>query len=215
MSGERKIRVLLADDHIVMRDGLRALLNTAPDMEVVDSVGDGRQAVRQARATKPDIVIMDLGMPEMNGVEATRLLAERDPEVRVIILSMHSSAEHVHRALAAGAAGYVLKEAAAGEVLDAVRTVRAGRRYLSRSLRDAERPEPLRTDGPLDSLSSRERQVLQLVAEGRSSLEIAAIVHLSPKTVETYRSRLMKKLGLNDIPALVKFALQQGLIHFD
>lgn len=210
----RKTRVLLADDHAVMRDGLRVLLDTAPDFEVIDAVADGRQAVRQARALKPDIVLMDLSMPELNGVEATRLLAEREPAVKVIILSMHSSAEHVHRALAAGASGYVLKEAAAVEVLEAVRSVQSGRRYLSASLRETA-PMEARREGPIDSLSSRERQVLQLVAEGRSSIEIAEIVHLSPKTVETYRSRLMRKLDLDDVPALVKFALQHGLIHFD
>lgn len=207
------IRVLLADDHAIIRDGLRALLQSIADIEVVDAVGDGRKAVRHAIELRPDVVIMDIAMPDLNGIEAVRMLRDKLPSARVVMLSMHSDSEHVYRALNAGAAGYLLKESAADEVVSAVRAVRAGQRYLSRALESLERRSEARTSrvSPLDSLSARERQVLQLVVEGRSSTEIARMIHLSPKSVDTYRSRLMKKLGVADVTALVKFAIQHGL----
>jgi DNA-binding NarL/FixJ family response regulator len=207
------IRVLLADDHVMMRDGLKALLTASLDISVVAEVGNGRDAVRRAEELKPDVAIMDISMPELNGMEATRLLRDKCPGTRVVILSMHSSSEHVFRALEAGAMGYVLKESAGAEVNAAVRAVHGGRRYLSRAI--AAREPAVRSgaarSSPLDSLSGRERQVLQLVVEGHSSAEIARRVHLSPKSVDTYRSRLMKKLGVGDVPALVKFAVQHGI----
>ena len=207
------IRVLLADDHVMMRDGLKALLTASLDVSVVAEVGNGRDAVRRAEELKPDVAIMDISMPELNGMEATRLLRDKCPGTRVVILSMHSSSEHVFRALEAGAMGYLLKESAGAEVNAAVRAVHGGRRYLSRAIAAL---EPAVRSGagrpsPLDSLSGRERQVLQLVVEGHSSAEIARRVHLSPKSVDTYRSRLMKKLGVGDVPALVKFAVQHGI----
>jgi DNA-binding NarL/FixJ family response regulator len=207
------IRVLLADDHVLMREGLRALLASNPDISVVAGVGDGREAVRIAGQLKPDVAVMDISMPGLNGTEATRMMRARCPATRIIMLSMHSTAEHVYRALEAGATGYVLKESAAAEVIAAVRAVHAGRRYLSPGLGGLALEPGLDANksSPLESLSSRERQVLQLVVEGRSSAEIARIVSLSPKTVETYRSRLMKKLGVADVPSLVKFAVQHGL----
>ena len=205
------IRVLLADDHAMLREGLRALL-TASGINVVGEVSDGREAVRRAQELDPDVVVMDVSMPELNGIEAAGIIRERSPRAKVVMLSMHSSTEHIHRAFAAGAAGYVLKASASLEVIAAVKAVHAGQRYLSPALRQAEiEAGAPRQRSPLDSLSSRERQVLQLVVEGRSSAEIAGIVHLSPKTVDTYRSRLMKKLGVSDVPSLVKFALEHGL----
>lgn len=211
------IRVLLADDHAIIRDGLRALLQSIADIEVVDAVGNGRTAVQRAIELKPDVVIMDIAMPDLNGIEAVRMLRDKLPSTRVVMLSMHSDSEHVYRALNAGAAGYLLKESAADEVVSAVRAVRAGQRYLSRALESLERRSEVRTGrvSPLDSLSARERQVLQLVVEGRSSTEIARMIHLSPKSVDTYRSRLMKKLGVADVTALVKFAIQHGLTSMD
>lgn len=206
------IRVLIADDHAVLRDGLASLLGSDPSIEVVASVGNGPAAVAETVRLGPDVVIMDVTMPELNGIEATRQLQRLRPSARVIMLSMHSTSEHVHWAMAAGAAGYLLKDAAGDELLAAVRTVHAGRRYLSRTLPQsgtASHADP--GTSPLDSLSARERQVLQLVAEGRSSAEIAAQVHLSPKSVDTYRSRLMKKLGVADITGLVKFAVRHGI----
>jgi DNA-binding NarL/FixJ family response regulator len=172
-------------------------------------VGNGRDAVRLARELRPDVVVMDVGMPEMNGIDATQQLQERCPQVRVAILSMHSSSEHVFRAFRAGASAYVLKEAAACEMEAAVRAVHAGQRYLSRALKPVQ-PMP-GAKSPIEALSLRERQVLQLVVEGYSSADIALRVHLSPKTVETYRVRVMRKLGVKDFPALVRFALKAGL----
>ena len=207
------IRVLLADDHAIMREGLRALLSASPGISVVADVANGREALRRAEELAPDVLVMDIAMPDLNGIEAARMIHEKFPAIRIVILSMHSSTEHIFRAFEAGASGYVLKESAGSEVITAVHTAYAGGRYLSPALADLARETGLidARSSPLDSLSARERQVLQLVVEGKSSAEIAQIVHLSPKSVETYRSRLMKKLGVGDVPSLVKFAIQHGL----
>jgi len=207
------IRVLLADDHTLVREGLRALLTASGLITVVAEVSDGRQAFRRACELMPDVVVMDVAMPELNGIEAAGLIQAKCPDAKIVMLSMHSSTEHIHRAFAAGAAGYVLKASASQEVIAAVQAVHAGQRYLSPALRQAaaDAAPGVKRAGPLESLSTRERQVLQLVVEGKSSAAIATTVHLSPKTVDTYRSRLMKKLGVSDVPALVKFALQHGI----
>jgi DNA-binding NarL/FixJ family response regulator len=212
------ISVLLADDHAVVRDGLRALLEAQTDIEVVGDAANGREVLRLAQQLHPDVVVMDIAMPELNGVEATQQMHDAYPSTQVLILSMHSTTEHIFRALQAGARGYLLKDSAGAEVVDAVRVVHAGRRYLSQKIAAtviddyiAERHRA----SPLESLSSRERQILQLVAEGKSSTEIAAILFLSPKTVDTYRSRLMHKLDIGDLPSLVKFAIQHGVTQLD
>ena len=207
------IRVLLADDHAVIREGLKALLERTADILVVGEAANGRDAVSRSKELEPDVVIMDLTMPGLNGIEAVRLLREKCPATQVVMLSMHSDAEHVFRALEAGAKGFVLKESAGDEVAAAVRAAHVGERYLSRTI---EAPESTgrslaRAVSPLDRLSAREREVLQLVVEGRSSAEIAATIHLSPKTVETYRVRLMAKLRVRDVPGLVRFAIEHGL----
>lgn len=208
------IRILLADDHAVVRDGLCALLGAEPGMEVVGSVADGVEAVQAAARLHPDVVVMDINMPLLNGIEATRGIVALDPRPSVLILSMHGSSEHVYRALQAGARGYLLKESAGSEVIGAVRTIAGGRRFLSQKISDtaidAYIAESSRR-GPLDSLSPRERQLLQLLAEGRSNAEAARILSLSVKSVETYRSRLLQKLGLRDLAALVRFAMEHGL----
>ncbi len=206
------IRVLLADDHALMREGLRALLTTAPDIEVVGEVRTGLEAESRVLQLDPDVVLMDIAMPDLNGIEAARLIHAKCPAVRIVMLSMHATAEYVYRAFEAGASGYLLKEVAVEEVITAVRTVHEGRRYLSPAL--AESAPDLdfgHARSPVDSLSARERQVLQLVVEGKTSSEIAGMIHLSPKSVQTYRSRLMMKLAVNDLPSLVKFALEHGL----
>jgi len=212
------ISVLLADDHAVVRDGLRALLEAQTDIEVVGDAANGREVLRLAQQLHPDVVVMDIAMPELNGVEATQQMHDAYPSTQVLILSMHSTTEHIFRALQAGARGYLLKDSAGAEVVDAVRVVHAGRRYLSQKIAAtviddyiAERHRA----SPLESLSSRERQILQLVAEGKSSAEIATILFLSPKTVDTYRSRLMHKLDIGDLPSLVKFAIQHGVIQLE
>jgi len=209
------IAVLLADDHAIVREGLRMILEAQEDIQVVGEAADGRQAVRLAREARPAVVLMDIAMPELNGVEATRMLHAEQANIAVVILSMHATAEHIHRAFQAGARGYLLKESAGKEVVEAVRTVRQGRRYLSPPIADLMLEGQLHPEGagrsPLESLSAREREILQYVVEGKSSAEIAGVLFLSPKTVETYRSRLMHKLGVGDVPSLVKFAIQHGL----
>ena len=207
------IRVLLADDHALVREGLLALLAANPNISVVAAVGNGRDAVSRTEQFNPDVVVMDVSMPELNGIEAARLIRVRCPATRVVMLSMHSTTEHVFRAFEAGATGYVLKESAGAEVIAAVQTAYLGRRYLSPALSEPghEPGTSVARKSPLESLSSRERQVLQLVVEGRTSAEIAHLVHLSPNTVETYRSRVMRKVGVADLTALVKFAVEHGI----
>lgn len=204
------ISVFLADDHALLRDGLRALLEMHADIVVVGSASSGREAVRAVLRLKPQVVLMDIAMPGLNGIEAMQKIAERCPESRVVVLSMYATAEHYHRARRAGAWGYLLKESAGAEAVDAVRAVAVGRHYFSRKLTDAFGHKE-HAASPLESLSGREREILQLVVEGRTSLDIASIISVSPKTVETYRSRLMQKLKVGDIPALVKFAIQHGI----
>lgn len=213
--GTMRLRVVLADDHTIVREGLATLLGQTPDIEVIATASTGSQAVRAARTLAPDVLVTDISMPELNGIEAARAIRERDARIAIVVLSMHSTSEHVARAFAAGANGYVLKDAASDEIVAAVRAVASGRRYLSRALADVVSEAAAPAASPLASLSARERQVLQLVVEGRSSAQIAQQIHLSPKTVETYRSRLMKKLGVADIPALVKFAVRHGVTALD
>lgn len=215
------IKVFLADDHTVIRDGLRFMLEAQGDITVVGDAADGRQAVNQVQKLKPDVVLMDIAMPELNGIEATQQIRQTCPRTQVIILSVYSSAEHIFRAMQAGARGYLLKESAGKEVVSAVRAVHVGRRYLSRKIADTmiddyvHQRESTEAKSPLEKLSPREREVLQLVVEGKSSREIATILYLSPKSVETYRSRLMQKLGVDNLPDLVKFAIQHGLTSLE
>lgn len=208
------IAVLIVDDHAVVSEGLRSLIEAQDDMRVVACVADGREAVNKARELKPDVVLMDIAMPNLNGIEATHLIRTRLETTQVVILSMHSNQEYVLRALQAGARGYVLKKSASKEVVDAIRTAHRGGRYLSQKLVESAIDDLLR-DGsitdPLDVLSSRERQVLQLLVEGKSNAVIARSLSLSPRTVETYRARVMQKLNIDDIPSLVKFAIQHGV----
>lgn len=215
------IKVFIADDHAVVREGLRFILETEGDIIVIGEAADGRQAVRQIRKLAPDVVVMDIAMPKLNGIEATAQILNGKVNTRVIIFSMHSTKEHIFRALEAGAQGYLLKESAGKEMVKAVRTVYAGRRFLSDHISHKVIDDYIyqrRADSkesPLKRLSPREREVLQLVVEGKSSAEIAESIFLSPKTVETYRSRLMQKLGLKDLPSLVKFAIQHGMTSLE
>ena len=211
------ITVFLADDHAVVRDGLRVLLEAQPDIRVIGDAADGRETVRRVTRLCPDVVVLDIAMPELNGIEAAREITQVCPSTQVIFLSMHSTTEHIFRALQAGAHGYLLKESAGIEVVNAVRAVHAGHRYLSPKISDSliddyvHQRQVAEAQSPLARLSPREREVLQLVVEGKSSAEIAGILSLSLKTVETYRSRLMQKLDISDLPSLVKFAIQHGL----
>ena len=208
------ISVFIVDDHRILRDGLRMLLEAQHDIEFVGDAEEGREAVSRVVASRPDIVLMDITMPELNGIEATRQIQDELSATRVIILSVHADSEHVYRAFQAGAWGYMLKESAGSEVVKAVRTVYAGNRYLSQKLVEAGMESYVyerQNRSPIDQLSEREREVFQLTVEGNTSAAIAEKLSLSPKTVETYRSRVMEKLGVDDITGLVRFAIKHGL----
>ena len=212
------ISVILVDDHEVVRDGLRHLIEAQPDLRFLAGFSDGQEAVRFAASAHPDVAVVDVAMPNMNGIEVTRQIHDACPATEVLILSMHAEPEYIYKAFRAGARGYVIKESAGGEVVGALRTLRSGRRYLSRKLDRyaieryiGERGE----DNPLERLSARERQVLQLIVEGKTSAEVAARLGLSPKSVDTYRSRMMKKLEIEDLAALVKFAIRHGITSLE
>ena len=212
------IRIYIADDHTIVRDGLAVMLQVHSDITVVGSGSDGRQAVKEIEQLHPDVVIMDIAMPNLNGIEAALLLRDVAPAVKTIMLSMYATKEHIFRALQAGARGYLLKNSAGSELVNAIRIVQSGQRYLSQKIADTVVDDYLlesRAAGPLDALSTREREVLQLVAEGHSSAQVAAMLSLSPKSIETYRSRLMQKIGVSDLPSLVKFSIHHGLISLE
>lgn len=204
------ITVYLVDDQRILREGLRALLELDGDISVVGEASDGRAALDGILAAKPEVVLMDVTMPDLNGIDATQILTQKAPQIKVIILSVHSDSEHVYRAFQAGATGYLLKESAGAEVLAAVRAVKENRRYVSPKIADA---LALRRDkrSPFESLSAREREVLQLTVAGATSAAIAGKLNLSPKTVDTYRSRVMEKLGAQNLPELVRLAIKHGL----
>jgi DNA-binding NarL/FixJ family response regulator len=208
------IKVLLADDHSILREGVAALLQAHEGMAVVAHAQDGREAVRKATELEPDVAIMDIVMPELDGIEATRLIRRARAATQVVILSMYSTTEHIFRAFQAGAKGYLLKESAGAELVAAVKSVHAGRRYLSQKITETVVDDYIRERHPIDplgQLSDRERQILQLVAAGKSTADIARSLFLSPKTVDTYRSRLMHKLDIDNFAGLVRFAIACGL----
>jgi DNA-binding NarL/FixJ family response regulator len=206
------INVLLADDHGVLRDGVRRLLESHADIKVVGLVDDGVEAVERAAALAPHVALIDIAMPRLNGLEATRRIVERTPGCAVVILSMHSSADMIRAALGAGARGYLLKESAGDEVVKAVRSVAAGRRFLGEGLAERLLDAP---DTPLARLTAREREVLRLVVQGKSNAEAAAALGLAARSVETYRLRLMQKLDIGDLASLVKFAVRHGITSLE
>ena len=214
----RPIRILLADDHAILRDGIRALLSDETDLNVVGEAENGRQALEQARALRPDIVIMDIGMPLLSGLEATTQIRRDVPEARVLILTMHQNEEYLAHVLAAGASGYVLKDVAGRELVSAIRQVAGGEPFFSPSMTKTltslylHSLEAERTHDPYSDLTIREREVLQLVAEGFTNHQIAEMLKLSIKTVKTHRLHLMQKLDLHDRTELVKYAFQKGII---
>jgi len=207
------IRILLVDDHALVRHGFRMILAAQPDMEIAGEAGNGREAVELAQKLKPDVVVMDVAMPELNGIEATRRIIELAPRARVLALSMHKDAVYVREILRAGARGYLLKDSADADLLAAVRAVAKGDGYLSPGVSEAVLSDYRRhvTD-PLDLLTSREREVLQLIAEGKTNKEIATSLTLSVYTVEAHRGRLMEKLNLHSTGELVRFAVRSGLV---
>jgi DNA-binding NarL/FixJ family response regulator len=209
------VRVVLADDHALVRAGLRALIETMSGIEVVGEARDGREAVQRVGEHGPHVVLLNVSMPEMNGLEATRRIAAEHPRTKVLVLSMHADEEYVRRALAAGASGYLLKDSDRAELESALRAVARGEGWISpvaskavaNALARGERPA-----GPFEVLTARQREVLQLVAEGRSTKEIASRLGLSPKTVDVHRSQLMLRLGVRGIPALVRAAIRLGVV---
>jgi two-component system response regulator NreC len=214
----KQIRILLADDHVVMRRGLRLLLETQPEFLVVGEASDGRQAIEQGQALKPDVAVLDIAMPNLNGAEAAQRINEMLPNMAIIILSMHSDESYVLRALRAGAKGYLLKDSAEGDLIEAIRTVSQGKTFfspeISRMLVE-DYVREIRTRGVDDSyelLSSREREILHLLAEGKQNKEIAALLNLSPYTIETHRRNLQEKLNLHNFAELVLYAVRKGLI---
>jgi len=211
------ITIVLADDHHVVRQGLRALLEGESEFSVVGEASEGLEVIKLVERLKPTILLLDLMMPGLNGLEVTRQVRQRWPETRVLILSMHANEAYVLEALRSGAAGYVLKDASAADLIQAVHEVAAGRRYLSPPLSEraieayVQRAEVASADD-YETLSTREREVLQLAAEGRTNAEIAARLFISPRTVETHRANLMRKLGLHNQTELVRYAIQRGII---
>ena len=213
-----KVRVLLADDHTLLRDGIRALLEDQPDMAVVGEAQDGRQTVQLAHDLRPEIVLMDIAMPLLNGLEATRQIKRDHPEIHVLVLTMHDNEEYIHEVLAAGASGYVLKQAAASELVAAIRAVHRGEAVLSPAItrvviQDYLRAEAAQPVTASNELTIREREVLQLIAEGHTSKEISEILCLAVKTVQAHRTSLMQKLDLHDRGDLIKYAIQKKIIE--
>jgi DNA-binding NarL/FixJ family response regulator len=209
----KRIRILLADDHGVVRQGFKMILSAEADMEIVGEAGNGREAVELAERLKPDIVVMDVAMPELNGIEATRRLAESAPHARVLALSMHKDSVYVRETLRAGARGYLLKDSGANDLVAAVRAVASGEGYLSPAVSNAVLDDYRRhVTNAIDLLTSREREVLQMLAEGKTNKEIAATLNLSVYTVDAHRGHIMEKLNLHSINELVRFAVRNGMI---
>jgi DNA-binding NarL/FixJ family response regulator len=209
-------RVLLVDDHDVVRAGLRSALEALPDMEVVGEAGDGRTALALVRHLSPQVVLMDISMPELNGLDTTRQVIAEGCGTKVITVSMHADRQWVSEVLRAGASGYVLKNTAVEELRAAIRAVMAGKVYLSPAIagvvvQDYVRHVPDRARGPFDTLTPREREVLQLLAEGKTSKEMAAALNVSAKTVEMHRGQIMTKLGIHTVAELTKLAIREGL----
>jgi two-component system response regulator NreC len=214
----KKLRILLADDHIVMRTGLRALLERQPDLEVVGESENGRETVGLAASLRPDVVVMDVGMPVLNGIEATEMIVNQCPTVAVVILSMHADESYVMRALKAGARGYLLKDSAAADLIGAIQATSQGKSFfspkVSRILAE-DYVRVLKQKGAVDTydlLTSREREILQLLAEGKANKEVATALNISPYTVETHRSHILQKLNLHNSAELVLYAVRKGII---
>jgi len=212
------VRILLADDHTVMRNGLRLLLERQPHLQVVGEAADGRQAVAISESANPDVVIMDIGMPNLNGIEATRQIVNRNPRTAIAILSMHSDESYVIRALKAGARAYLLKDSAEADLLAAVRALTEGKSFFSPAISKIlveDYMRQLESRGAEDTyelLTNREREILQLLAEGRTNKEVANMLNLSLYTVETHRAHILQKLNLHSVPELILYAVRKGII---
>ena len=214
----RKTRILLADDHKLMRSGLKALIEQQPDLTVVGEADDGRQAVALAASLKPDLLVMDIGMPNLNGIEAANQITQANPGTAIVILSMHSDESYVLRALKAGAKGYLLKDSAESDLIRAVHAVAGGKSFFSPAVSKVLLDDYVRklqrsgAEDAYDLLTPREREILQLIAEGKSNKDVANLLNLSVYTVETHRSNIMEKLNLRGIPELILYAVRKGII---
>ncbi len=214
-----RFRILLADDHTIVRNGLRALIERQPDLTVVAEASNGREAIEFAEKHTPDVVLMDVAMPLMNGIEAAARITASLPSTNVVILSMHSDESYVLRSLKAGARGYLLKDSAENDLIQAIRAVANGKAFFSPAVSKLIAEDYLRQlqqrnlEDSYDLLTSRERELLQLIAEGKSAKEIASLLNLSPHTVDTHRSNLMSKLNIHSIPELILYAVRKGVIH--
>lgn len=210
------IRVLLAEDHTLVRAGIRALLQTLPDVEVVAEAGDGREALQLIQTTRPDVVLLDIAMPGLNGLDAAARITKDHPTARLIMLSGHAGEEYVAQALRAGAAGYLLKDSAVAELELAIKAVLRGQTYLSaavsRQVVDGYLGRAGSKAGPLEGLTARQREILQMIAEGKTTKDIAHVLNLSAKTVETHRMQLMERLDIHDVAGLVRLAIRAGLV---
>jgi DNA-binding NarL/FixJ family response regulator len=214
------IKIVLADDHKIVREGLKALLEKESDIEIVAVAEDGRAAVQFAQDLLPDVVVMDIGMPGLNGIEATRCITVEVPQIKVLVLSMHSARRYVLEALSAGAKGYMMKDCASEELARAIHIVYENETYLSPKVADIMVKDymsllPNKKQEPLELLSKREREVLQLIAEGQNTKEIAFLLNLSIKTVESHRQQIMKKLNLQSVASLTRYAIREGLSPLD
>jgi len=214
----KKIRVLLADDHTLMRRGLRLIVEQQPDLVVVGEAEDGRQAVALSASLKPDVAVLDIGMPNLNGIEAAKQITDGESDAAVVILSMHADETYILRALKAGARGYLLKDSAESDLVRAIRSVAEGKSFFSPAVSKVmleDYVKKLQRTGSEDSydlLTPREREILQLVAEGKSNKEVANLLHLSVYTVETHRANIMEKLKLKSVPELILYAVRKGII---
>lgn len=218
---EGNVRILIVDDHTIVRQGLRALLEAQPGFTVVGEAENGREAVKKAQELAPDVVLMDIAMPIMNGLEATKQIKKTLPATKVLALSMYNDEEYVFQILKSGASGYLIKETAAGELITAIQSVSAGTPFfsplISRKIMESylQDDEAKKARGEADKLTSREKEVLQLIAEGYTNNEIAVPLNISVKTVETHRAHIMSKLGIHDVAGLIKYAIKRGLVSLE
>ena len=212
----KKIKVLIADDHTIVREGIRSLLEAREDIEVVGEASTGTEAIEKTEALKPDVAIIDISMPILNGLEATLRIKKNVPQCKVLVLTMHENKESVRQVLRAGASGYLVKKSAASQLFDAIHAVFKGEAFFSPSISKMLLEEYKEDAGPLDkTLSFREREVLQLVAEGYTNREISELLHISVKTVEGHKDNIRRKLGIQDRTGLIKYAIQQRIIHVE
>jgi DNA-binding NarL/FixJ family response regulator len=217
----KKIKLLVADDHKIFRQGIKKLLEEESDLQVVGEASDGREAVKKATELKPDVILMDIAMANLNGLEATRQIKKQLPSAKVIMVTMHKNEEYVLQSFQAGASGFILKEGAVEELVSAIRSINSDKSFLSpsisKTLIDAymRKMETGKTETPFDLLTDREREVLQLIAEGYTNREVAKSLFISVKTVEAHRAHIMQKLNIHDIAKLVKYAIQKGLVDLN